>query len=1044
MSEVNRTTQVYCRSTSDGAIEPAWSDSGNQELRGHFKIGVTIADRYLLQRELGGGAMGRVYLAKDLRLDRPVAMKVVAHHHRDVDRLESMLQREAKLGANLNHRGVAAVYDFGLHDNKSYTIFEYVEGETLRKLLERRGKLPLADTVRIAGDLAAALDFAHLNGVVHRDLKPENVCYTKQGEFKILDLGIALDVGHDLQTGAYSGTPAYSSPEQAECRPTDGKSDQYALALIVYEILTGEQAFVDSEPLRLLKRQAEEPPPNPRSLVPDLPESAELAILKALSKQPSDRFATCQEFARELGSDLLRQPARHVVHVANENRIAFYIAHVAEESLLARHMGEELERRRFPTWFYGRDAIPGVPFGKQAHSAIERTQSVVALISRPALRSGDLEREIEHAHRIGCPILPLLIDISREEFEKGAPAWCRMLGPSPTVEYRRPLPVGELSERLVAAAKSLSIAPAEEELRGPLPELRSCTGPIWATDANQIDIGDLDRVLFRNATIDDYLNRKHRYFISATKGFGKTLLLTCKRHLLTQSMTAESQQATMVPEGRPYLDFMSELRSLSSRHERPLSDVSTSKRLWNTALRISAVSHHPAVVDRADFPEVDEFPPRVQRWLRGVRVQPTVVFKELTGQNVSQLNRLIDASDTFLDQKMRQIHGATYFFIDKVDQAIRHLSRDAWIAVQAGLIEAAWETMSANSHLKIYASIRQEAFSNYQSDIKANLFSATTNLNYSDEELQALLNQLAHCYEGASSFSDFLGLNVVRHGRRPVPEDSFEYVRRHTCGRPRDLVAIASELSAKRGSLNERRLREVVRETSSNVVVANIFSEVEVFLNCLTDRESRQKFLLSIHGNILDKSEAIGICEQFNGLDPGSLAHFGEDSGDIFHPFLDLYVAGLLGVVEYDPEMGIHVQRFRRAHDALAQSAMGLPESTVFLIHPALDNYIRTQRTRQPFLQYQHVPVGDGVLWHAYSPTLMRIEQKLEKVEDAQFVDLAHQVVKRLQALLNSGEDPVARFEIAHGEKWKTLWTYERDEACCEVLFWLGELLEQA
>ena len=212
---------------------------------------------------------------------------------------------------------------------------------------------------------------------------------------------------------------------------------------------------------------------------------------------------------------------------------------------------------------------------------------------------------------------------------------------------------------------------------------------------------------------------------------------------------------------------------------------------------------------------------------------------------------MIDRTENFLDQKMRQIHGGTYFFIDKVDQAIRHLSRDAWIAIQAGLIEAAWETMNANSHLKIFASIRQEAFSNYQSDIKSNLFAATTSLNYSEEELHALLDRLAQCYEGCPTFADFLGLNVVRHGRRPAPEDAFQYVLRHTCGRPRDLVAIASAVSTKRSTLSESRLREIVQQTCSDVVISNLFDEMRVFLNCLGDRDARLRFLARLPSNIL-------------------------------------------------------------------------------------------------------------------------------------------------------------------------------------------------
>jgi len=1040
--EANLTTTLFCRSNEDGAITPDWADSREAELRGQFEVGLTVDNRFFLQRKLGRGSMGQVFLAKDLRLDRAVAVKVVSHRRRDFKDLEAVLQREAKLGASLDHKGIAKVYDFGFHDNKSYTIFEYVEGETLRTVFQRRGRIPLEESLGIVRDLAAALDFAHVHGVIHRDLKPENICFNKVGEFKILDLGVAFDVKHDVETGVYSGTPAYSSPEQAECRPTDGKSDQYALGLIVFEMLTGRKVFIDGTTLGMLRKQINESPPRPRDIVPELPKNAECALLRVLSKRPDDRFATCQEFARAFGDGPTKH-AGHIVATPTDKRIGFYIGHVAEESLVARRIADELERQHYACWFYGRDAIPGLPFVSQSTAAIERSQAVVVLVSRPAMRSADFEREIAYAHEIGCPILPLLIDISREEFEKLAPTWCRRLGTSPMIEYRRTDPLREILARIVASAATLDIDMDERIAVPSVASVRPCEGQIWATDANQIDILDLDRVLFRNAAIDDFLNGKHRHFISATKGFGKTLLLTCKRQLLTQSSASSKHPITMIPEDRPYLDFMSEMRWLSAKHEKPLSDLSTTKRLWSAAFRISAISHHPAVIDESEATEVEAFSSRIRRWLRGAKVQPTVVFKELTSLRVGELNRVIDRTDTFLDQKMRQIHGGACFFIDKVDQAIHHLSRDAWIAIQAGLIEAAWETMNANSHLKIFASIRQEAFSNYQSAIKSNLFAATTSLNYSEEDLQALLDQLARCYEGCSSFAAFLGLNVVRHGRRPAPEDSFQYVRRHTCGRPRDLVAIASEISSKRSSLSEKRLREIVQQTSSIVVVSNIFDEVRVFLNCLGDQDARLRFFAAIPGNILEKPEAIRVCEEYNGLEPGTLEHFGEDSSDIFHPFRDLYFAGLLGVVQRDPETGTTIQRFRRPLDSLTHSAAELPDSPVFLIHPALDTFIRSQRTRTPFLQFQHVPVGENMLWETYSLTLMRIEQQLQKIEDREFVDLAHQVVKRVQSLLNSGKTPFARVEIETSDEWKALRGQEDDEVCFEALLWLDELLDE-
>jgi predicted Ser/Thr protein kinase len=1033
-------TLRFCHSVADGSIAPVWDDAREAELQGDFEVGLTIDKRYLLQSKLGHGSMGRVFLAKDLRLDRHVAIKVVLHPRHES--LNLTLEREAKLGASLNHRGIATVYDYGFHDNKSYTVFEYVEGETLRQVIRRRGRLQLEEAVQITSDLAAALDFAHLQGVVHRDLKPENICFTKSGEFKILDLGLAYDLKGAAGTDAYSGTPAYSSPEQAKCRSTDGKSDQYALGLVVFEMLTGSKAFFDADPHALLRKQIFAEPPEPREFVPELPESAAQAILRSLSKNPDHRYATCQEFVRELGGGRMTSASRHVLPMPQQDRIGFYIGHVAEESLLARQLAQHLEPLGYVCWFYGRDAIAGVPFASQATAAIKRSEAIILLISRSALHSADLEREIEQAHSTSCPILPLLVDVSREEFEKLAPSWRRMLGASPILEYRRTRPLAEIVDRLAASAQALRIGRHELSPRYPHDLLDRCSGQIWATDANQIDILDLGRVLFRTETINDFLQGKHRHFISATKGFGKTLLLTCKRQLLTQAGSSATLQLTTIPEGRPYLDFMSEMRSLSEKYEKPLSELSNTKRLWSAALRISAISHHPAVIDAGEAGETQEFPERLRRWLAGVKVQPTVVFKELTSLRVSELNRLIDTTENFLDQKMRQIHGGTCFFIDKVDQAIRHLSRDAWIAIQAGLIEAAWEMMNANSHLKVFASIRQEAFTNYQSDIKSNLFSATTILNYSEEELQALLDQLAHCYEGCGTFADFLGLNVIRHGRRPAPEDSFQYVRRHTCGRPRDLVALASAISSQRTSLTERRLRELVQQTTSSVLVSNVFEEVGVFLNCLSDRDARARFLAEIPSNILEHAEAVAVCEQFNGLAPGTLQHFGEDSGDIYHPFHDLYFAGLLGVVERDPESGITLQRFRKPHDSLAQAAAELPTSPIYLVHPALDTFIRSQRTRKPFLQFQHIAVGEDCVWEHYYPTLVQIEKQLQVVSNQRLAEVAHQVVKQIQSALNTGKTAFARADIRSTEEWKFLST-NSNEGSGDLMFWLEELANE-
>ena len=211
---------------------------------------MVLQGRYVLERELGRGAMGLVFLGRDNRLGRPVAVKAIlpaapgSHARGTATELEyqDRFIEEARIGANLTHSAIATVHDFGYHGDTPFTVFEYVAGPTLWEVLKARGRIPLEEIQLIIGPLAQALDFAHSRFVVHRDLKPANIKATGQGNFKILDLGLATEFRRQADW-AFCGTPAYASPEQASGLPADGRSDQYALALITYELLTGRRPF---------------------------------------------------------------------------------------------------------------------------------------------------------------------------------------------------------------------------------------------------------------------------------------------------------------------------------------------------------------------------------------------------------------------------------------------------------------------------------------------------------------------------------------------------------------------------------------------------------------------------------------------------------------------------------------------------------------------------------------------------------------------------------------------------------------------------------
>lgn len=1027
---------TYCEITSAGDQRSVRHPADDVDPLKDFVVGREIVGRYVLRSELGRGGMGMVFLARDSTLDRDVAIKVELKPSLDsVEPRDGQpdLAREARIAAILRHEGIASVFDFGIHASRPFTIFEYIEGQNLRRVMASKQGWTVGEVLQLVDRIADALDFAHAEGVVHSDLKPENICIRPDGSPVILDFGIARNLKTDADDVTFRGTAAYASPEQAGGRALDGRSDQYALGLIAYELLAGRRPFLDDDPLMQLHKHEYEQPPSIQGLCGGISPAVAMTVMRSLEKEPAARYATCREFAAAL-----RDASSESPEIVRPSSRELHISETSADSLVARRLSLELEKRGFRTWYYQRDALPGIPLSRQVLESLQSTRAALVLISRSSLASLDFAEEVMTAHRLGRSCLPILVGMSLEEFESHQPIWRAALGSSAVIELERDTIEATL-DRIEAAVTHLGIKPGAVDSVAEA-RSRSTSIQIWATDANQIEISEIDKIVFRNEGIDEFLNRRNRYFLSATKGLGKTLLLTYKRRLLTER-SGSDDMVCLIPTGRPYLDFMSEMKLLSAKFEKPLSDLSTCKRLWGAALRISIMSHESELLDEDQYFELQPFPPRIQRWLKGATVEPTVVFKELTSMRISDVNRLIDGTENFLDGQIRQVHDSVLMFVDKVDQAVRRMSRPAWINIQAGLIEAAWDLMNANSHIKVFASIRQEAFANYESDIKTNLFGATTVLRYSDDDLRGLVDRLSGCYEGTEGFKEFVGVNVIKHPRRPLPEDSFEFLRRFTLGRPRDFVAIASELSSGRTSLDEERYCNLIRNTSAMALVANVFEETQVFLDCLHDKSRRLKFLSQIPANILSREEAVAASARFNGIPEDSFWHFDEESPDIFHPFRDLYLTGLLGVVTRD-EQDAETQRFRQPDDVFNDAARDLPKSTHYFIHPALGEYIQQYKQAGAFRIVQHVLVGDNAPWQAFDPTFCQIESEIAKVNERELRDDAHAILTTSRTILLSAKPTSLRVEMEVNTDWIRTREKLLRHGYDDVILWIEELLK--
>jgi eukaryotic-like serine/threonine-protein kinase len=282
-----------------------------------FELSVGLSQRYRIIRRLGEGGMGTVFLAEQLAVgSRSVALKVLRRRLLDDPEFLQRFRDEASSTGRIRHQNVVTVYECGQTDDGSpYIAMEYLEGESLRQTLKRRGSLPLQATAEILQQAARGLNAAHKLGIVHRDLKPDNIFLTHDDDgkplVKIVDFGIAKmreSTTHTV-TGLAVGTPAYMSVEQASgmrSDAVDGRSDIYTLGIVAYEMITGRVPFQADTPLAYVRMHVIEPPPPLRVSRPDLPPQLEQVVMRALHKERDRRYPTVPEFVRELA----RRPPR--------------------------------------------------------------------------------------------------------------------------------------------------------------------------------------------------------------------------------------------------------------------------------------------------------------------------------------------------------------------------------------------------------------------------------------------------------------------------------------------------------------------------------------------------------------------------------------------------------------------------------------------------------------------------------------------------------------------------------------------------------------
>jgi serine/threonine-protein kinase len=266
-------------------------------------INTLFDGRYRIVRKLGSGGMANVYLAEDEELGRRVAIKILNDRHANDEQFVERFRREAKHAAGLSHPNIVSIYDRGEAEGTYYIAMEYLEGRSLKELIQSRGPAPVSIAIEYVRQILSALRVSHRTGVIHRDIKPHNVLVDGEGRLKVTDFGIARAGPSQMtEAGSIVGTAQYLSPEQAQGAPVSESSDLYSVGIVLYELLTGEVPFSGESPVEIAMKHLSRVPAPPSSLRPEIPHDLDLVVMRALAKDPEERY----QGADEMDADLAR------------------------------------------------------------------------------------------------------------------------------------------------------------------------------------------------------------------------------------------------------------------------------------------------------------------------------------------------------------------------------------------------------------------------------------------------------------------------------------------------------------------------------------------------------------------------------------------------------------------------------------------------------------------------------------------------------------------------------------------------------------------
>lgn len=311
-------------------------------------IGKLLGNRYEILEQLGGGGMAIVYKGRDTFLNRLVTVKMLRPEFSSDDDFTRRFRREAQAVASLSHPNIVSIYDVGQEDGLQYLVMEYVDGEDLKTIIRRQGRLEPARAVEIARQVCDALQHAHENNIVHRDVKPHNILITRTGRAKLTDFGIAREAtaATCTQTDTIVGSVHYLSPEQARGEVAGPRSDLYSLGIVLYEMLTGRVPFAGDSPIAVAIKHIQEDPEPPEKINPDVPPALSAVVMQAIQKDPRRRFDSALEMSRRMEDALLEDTGEATRFIPLDDMAT----RVLERTEVPKKAPGPRRRRRVPVW----------------------------------------------------------------------------------------------------------------------------------------------------------------------------------------------------------------------------------------------------------------------------------------------------------------------------------------------------------------------------------------------------------------------------------------------------------------------------------------------------------------------------------------------------------------------------------------------------------------------------------------------------------------------------------------------------------------------